>query len=154
MTSLTRTRQSLRGNTPFVYALLANFVWINVSEVFRYFAFIMPMMRKALPMLPDAAPMNLTVFLIWGLWDTILVIASTTIVWMALTIFAPTLRNTLVAGTGVWITIFGLIWIGIYNMNLTTWPVVLTALPLAWVEMIIAALIVRRICFGNEVVHK
>ena len=28
-------------------ATLANLVWINASEVFRYFIFVMPMMREA-----------------------------------------------------------------------------------------------------------
>lgn len=130
-----------------LYALGANFVWINVSEVFRYFAFIMPMMRDALPMLPNAAPMNLPVFLIWGLWDTILVIAATTIPWLALSKFGAGVRETVLAGTGVWLSIFGLLWIGIYNMNLTSPAVVLTALPLAWIEMIVAAFIVRWFCF-------
>lgn len=29
--------------------LLVNAPWINASEVFRYFVFVMPMMRAALP---------------------------------------------------------------------------------------------------------
>lgn len=106
------------------------------------------MMREVLPMVPDAAPMNLSVFLIWGIWDTILVAAATTIPWLALTVFGPTLRHTIIAGTGVWLTVFGLLWIGIWNMNLTSLPVLLVALPLAWVEMTVAAFIVRWFCFG------
>ena len=44
----------------FVRACLAVSIWINVSEIFRYFVFVMPMV-------PDVAPVNLSVFLIWGL---------------------------------------------------------------------------------------
>ncbi len=133
-----------------LYALGVNFLWINVSEVFRYFVFIMPMMRDALPMVPDAAPMNVPVFLIWGVWDTILVLAATIIPWLALTTFGAGARQTVLTGTGVWLTIFGLIWIGIYNMNLTSPQVVMTALPLAWLEMVVAAFVVRWACFTKS----
>ena len=149
MTSLARTPPIASWRTPFTYALAINFLWINLSEVFRYFVFVMPMMREALPLVSDVAPMSLSVFLIWGIWDTILAAAATTAPWLALSIFGATLRTTLLAATGVWLSIFGLIWIGIYNMNLTTWQIVLTALPLAWFEMIIAALVVRWVCFDK-----
>ena len=149
MTALTKPLLMPFGNAQLAWALAVNFVWINVSEVFRYFTFVMPMMREALPMLPDAAPMNLSVFLIWGLWDVILVLAATMVSWLGLSVLGASLRNALIVGTGIWLGIFGLIWIGIYNMNLTTLQVVLTALPLAWIEMIIATLVVRRICFAK-----
>ena len=48
----------------FLPVLLANFVWINASEVFRYFAFVMPMMRQALPQVPDVAPMSVAIFMV------------------------------------------------------------------------------------------
>ena len=149
MTALTNQPLMPFWKAQLAWALAVNFVWINVSEVFRYFTFIMPMMREALQMLPDAAPMNLSVFLIWSLWDVILVLAATMVSWLGLSVLGSSLRNALMVGTGIWLGIFGLIWIGIYNMNLTTLQVVLTALPLAWIEMTIATLVVRRICFAK-----
>ena len=130
-------------------AFAANFIWINLSEVFRYFVLIMPMTREAMPMVPDVAPMSLVDFIVWGLWDTVLVAAATAIPWLALAVCGPSLRHAVLAGTGVWLTVFGLFWIGILNMNMTTVPIVLIALPLAWVEMVVAALIVRSRCFGR-----
>ncbi|WP_269581246.1 hypothetical protein [Roseibium sp. Sym1] len=124
-------------------ALGYNFLWINASEVFRYFAFVMPMMREALPTLPDVAPMTLPVFLIWGLWDTVLILAATFLSWLMLERFGNTIGVAIAAGTLIWATVFVILWLGLYNMNLATVPVVLTALPLAWIEMVIAALIVR-----------
>ena len=38
---------------------------------------------------------------------------------------------------------FVFLWLGLFNMNLAPWQVLLVALPLAWVEMAVAALIVR-----------
>ncbi|NOY42989.1 MAG: hypothetical protein GXP26_14285 [Planctomycetes bacterium] len=47
-------------------------IWVNVSEVFRYFAIVMPAMRRDLAAIPNVAPMNWPVFAVWGVWDTIL----------------------------------------------------------------------------------
>jgi len=123
-----------------VFALILNFIWINISEVFRYFVFIMPMMRDAFPMIPDVAPMNLGVFMIWGVWDTILVATATIVPWLVLTVFGMSAKNAVLGGTGVWIGVFGILWLGIFNMNLATPTIVFTALSLAWLEMVVAAL--------------
>ena len=127
----------------FGVALFANMIWINLSEVFRYFVFVMPMMREAFPMIPDVAPMSVPVFLIWGVWDTILVLAVCGIAWLAFDRFGTSSNVALLSGTGIWATIFVILWLGLFNMNLATPPILLAALPLAWVEMIVAVYIVR-----------
>ena len=128
---------------PFWIALAMNLVWINASEVFRYFAFIMPMMREALPGVVDVAPMNLPVFLIWGLWDTVLVVVTTTIIWLGLALKGSSIGMTIAAGSFVWLTVFVILWLGLFNMNLATPEILGVALPLAWVEMVVAAFITR-----------
>lgn len=133
---------SLNAKSSFITALAVNFIWINLSEVFRYFIFIMPMMRDASHFVPDVAPMNFPVFLIWGVWDTILVLAATILPWMTMITFGASIRNALLAGTGVWLTVFGILWLGLYNMNLATIEILAVALPLAWLEMVIASLVV------------
>lgn len=100
------------------------------------------MMRDAFPMVPDVAPMTLPVFMIWGLWDTILVLTATLIPWMAMKVFGASALRAVLYGTGVWIAVFVILWLGLYNMNLATPAVLAVALPLAWVEMVVAALIV------------
>ena len=127
----------------FLFALLANTVWINASEVFRYFVFVMPMMREALPEVGNVAPMDVVVFASWGVWDTILVIVATSSVWVMYDRFGSELRTALWAATGLWLGIFAILWLGLYNMNLATPEIILIALPLAWLEMMVAALIVR-----------
>ena len=87
-------------------ALLLNLIWINASEVFRYFAFVMPMMRDALPMVPEVAPMNFAVFAIWGLWDTILLFVVTGFSALYLIKVDSSLRGALAAGTALWVAIF------------------------------------------------
>ncbi len=142
MSAITQNSQTASRLSPFAMALVVNFLWINASEVFRYFAFVMPMMRDAFPMLPDVAPMNLPVFMIWGLWDTILVLTATLIPWMAMKVFGASAMRAVAYGSGVWMAMFVILWLGLYNMNLATPAVLAFALPLAWLEMVVAALIV------------
>lgn len=119
-------------------ALLLNFVWINLSEVFRYFTFVRPMMQEALPTLPDVAPMSVPIFLIWGVWDTILVISATLIAVLALERLGGSPSTIFKVATGIWASIFVILWLGLYNMNLATPGILLVALPLAWLEMFVA----------------
>ena len=142
MSTITVNHQTTRRLAPFTMALIANFVWINASEVFRYFAFVMPMMREAFPMVPDIAPMNLTVFMIWGVWDTILVLTATLLPWMAMKVLGASALRAVLYGTGVWMSVFVILWLGLYNMNMATAGVLAIALPMAWIEMVVAALIV------------
>ena len=142
MSTITENLETNRRMAPITVALIVNFVWINASEVFRYFAYVMPMMREAFPMVPDVAPMNLPVFLIWGVWDTILVLTATLLPWMAMKFFGASALRAVLYGTGVWMSVFVILWLGLYNMNMATVGVLAVALPMAWVEMVVAALIV------------
>lgn len=126
-----------------LFAILANWIWINLSEVFRYFVFVMPMMRDAFPGITDIAPMSLAVFLSWAVWDTILVVSVCVIAWLSLYRLGLGWREVLVTGTGIWASIFVILWLGLWNMNLATGAIVGIALSLAWIEMIVAAAIVR-----------
>jgi hypothetical protein len=145
MTDLqTDLNQAPRAPIPraLVLALLANIVWVNASEIFRYFVFVMPMMRDTFAMVPGIAPMNLPVFLVWGIWDTILIIAITGFSWLWLERFGSSARQAVWAGTLVWAAVFVMLWLGLYNMRLATPAILVVALPLAWLEMVVAAMIV------------
>ena len=142
MNSAIKDLETTPKMSPFVLALIANLVWINASEIFRYFVFVMPMMREAFPLIPNIAPMNLPVFLIWGLWDTILVLAATLLPFMAMKTYGSSLLQAIIYGTFVWMIVFVILWLGLYNMNLATLNILAVALPLAWLEMVIASIIV------------
>lgn len=118
-------------------------LWINISETFRYFAFVMPVMREDLAMIPNIAPMNIIVFSIWGAWDTLLTFMVMWIVWLCMRQPGSKKRVALIAGTTLWVSFFVLFWVGLINMNLAKPNLALIALPLAWVEMVIAAWLAR-----------
>jgi hypothetical protein len=124
-------------------AVAANFIWINVSEFFRYLLFVLPMMRQSFPQIPGITDMDAATFLIWGVWDAILIVAVTASSWLALARFGATFRNAVAVGTANWLAIFVTLWLGLYNMTLATGAVLAIALPLAWIEMVVAALIMR-----------
>jgi hypothetical protein len=61
---------------------------------------------------------------------------------MALKTFGASALHAVLYGTGVWMAVFVLLWLGLYNMNLATPGVLAAALPLAWLEMVGASLVV------------
>lgn len=120
-------------------------IWVNFSEVFRYFVIVMPETRQFLKMVPDVAPMNWAVFSIWGVWDTILTASLVFTYWLITHAFGNTIHSVLLAGTAFWSFFFLLFWIGMWNMGLAEPKLALIALPLAWFEMVVACFIASRL---------
>ena len=142
MNQKTIGKPKLFGRSFWIVFLIAT-AWINASEVFRYFVFVLPMIRDAIQGVPNVAPVNLPVFVSWMIWDTILVSAVLGFVWIYLDRFGDGWRNGVIAGTLAWGAIFGLLWLGLLNMNLATLNILAIALPLSWLELVVAALLVN-----------
>jgi hypothetical protein len=131
----------------FVLTCVITSLWVNASEIFRYFVFVKPMMRSALSAaVPGVAPMDLPVFLIWSAWDTVLVLMSVLFYWLYAQQFGTTLKSALVAGTLNWLFFFVLFWVGLMNMGLAQRGLIAIALPLAWLECVVACWIAQK-CF-------
>jgi hypothetical protein len=130
----------------FVLTCLVVSIWVNASEVFRYFVFVMPMTREAFAIIPGIAPMNLPVALIWGVWDTLLVILTVGMYWLYAERFGKEAQSAVVSGTLTWFLVFVLLWVGLLNMRLTQPSTAAIALPLAWFESVVTCLIARA-CF-------
>lgn len=126
----------------FLYALCANFIWINASEIARYFWVVRPMLQDAFPGQSHVAPMSWAIFAIWGVWDLVLIVGATGFFWLWLEKFGRDWRQIILASLGFTMTVFGLIWLGIANMGLAPYSLMLAALPLAWLEQVIACFIV------------
>ena len=47
----------------------------------------------------------------------------------------------MLAATLFWFAVFVILWLGLYNLNLATVRIVFAALPLAWLEMVVAAIL-------------
>ncbi len=140
---MTPTKQYPFPMQGFALALGLNALWINASEVARYFILVMPMMRAKLPGVDNVAPMNVWIFLSWGAWDTVLLIFSTFVTVLWLTVFGDGIKTAIAAGAAIWAGVFCIFWLGMLNMNLATMNILVAALPWALIEMIAAALITR-----------
>lgn len=128
----------------FLWITLLCSVWIHISETFRYLILLLPRLRDHLSPLGDQVPpMNLRVFLIWGIWDTLLTAVTVYAYWLLSQKFGTTLRVAVKAGIYVWLGFFVLFWLGMWNMGLATAGTVWIALPLSLIELVVCGLLAR-----------
>ena len=90
----------------------------------------------------NVAPITAPIFISWMVWDILLICAVVGFVWLYLDHFGEGMRNAVIAGGLIWIPIFVLLWLGLFNMNLATPGILAVAWPLSLLEMIVAALII------------
>lgn len=123
----------------FLIITLITSIWINVSEVFRYFILVMPQVKAYWNNLEHIADMNWFIFSIWGLWDTLLTAMLVFLFWLYSRVFGNNNRSVFVVGTLAWLFFFVLYWVGTANMGYSDWAILRITLPLSLVELIIAA---------------
>lgn len=122
----------------------------GVSEIRAFFALVLPALRSELAMVPDVAPVNLPVAVSWAIWDTIVVAIYAVMTWLVFQARGIGVRQAIGAGTLGWIFFFVLFWLGMVNMGLSSMTLALMALPLAWVEAVVASLILARAWRGAD----
>lgn len=141
---------SFNVNKFLIVVLLAS-IWVNASEVFRYFVIVMPETRQFLSMVPNIAPMNWGVFMIWGVWDTLLTACIVFMYWLVSQVFGNNNRSIVIAGIASWVFFFVLFWGGMYNMSLTSISLAAVALPLALLETLVASFIASKFYSSTSV---
>lgn len=124
-------------------------MWIHASENFRYLLFVRPMLQDSLSMVPDVAPMNLLVFISWGVWDTMLAAMTVLYYWLYSRVFGVSLRSAIIAGTLSWLSSFVFFWHAFANLNLVTFADLVVEPPLSWIELVVAS-IIARYCFSSR----
>ncbi len=129
----------------FLLITLITSIWINASDVFRYFMFVMPRMKEFFPGRNDIAKMDWEIFSIWGLWDTLLTASLVFITFLFVTVFGNSLKSIFSAATMVWLAIFMIFWVATANMGLSNWSILWITLPLSWAEMVIGAWLANKL---------
>ena len=129
----------------FIIITLLTSIWINISEIFRYFVFVMDRTKAFFPNKEGVAEMNISIFSIWGVWDTILTGILVFIFWLYANTYGNNNRSVIVSGTIVWIAVFVIFWIATANMGLANWSILLITLPLSWLELVIGAFIASKL---------
>jgi hypothetical protein len=129
----------------FIIITLIVSLWVNISEVFRYFVIVRPEMHINLSVIPNVADMNLTIFLIWGFWDTLLTALFVFLFWLCANSFGNNYKTIIMSGLVSWCFFFVLFWVGMANMNLSNWMFLFIVLPLALIETIVASFIASKL---------
>ena len=129
----------------FLIITLLTSLWVQTSEVFRYLVIVRPEMQEHLSIVPDVANMTLPIFLIWGVWGTLLTGLIVFLFWLCAQAFGNTRKTIFISGTISWCFFFVLFWVGMANMNLSAWEFVIIVLPLALIETLIASFIASRL---------
>jgi len=111
-------------------------IWINISEVFRYFVLVMPRVKLFFDNKLGVADIDLCIFVIWGFWDTLLTGILVFIFWLYSEVFDDSNRSVLISGTITWLAVFVIFWMATANMGLSKWNILWIVLPLSWLEII------------------
>jgi hypothetical protein len=122
----------------FVIISLLVSLWVNASEVFRYFVIVRAEMQTTLSMVPNVASMDLPIFSIWGIWDTLLTMLAVFMYYLFSEKFGRNISSIIKSATLVWALAFVLLWAGIANMNLARWSFIPIPLSLALFELVVA----------------
>lgn len=138
---VTTTNNSNLTIKNFIIISLLVSLWINASEVFRYFILVRPEMQSSLAIVPSVASMDLAIFFIWGVWDTVLTMLTVFNYYLFSEKFGRNKSVIILSGTFAWSFFFLLFWIAMPNMGLARWAFIIIPLSLAWAELLIATFI-------------
>jgi len=125
----------------FIIVTLITSIWIQISEVFRYFVFVMPRVKLFFNNQPNIATMNWPIFSIWGLWGTLLTAILVFIFWLYSNVFGSSHRSVIISSTLVWLAIFVIFWVATANMGLSEWNILWITLSLSWLEIFVGTYI-------------
>lgn len=129
----------------FIIITLLTSIWIHLSEIFRYFVFVMSRVQTFFDGKEGIATMDIGIFSIWGVWDTLLTAIMVFVFWLYSKVFGNKRSSVLISGTVVWLAVFVIFWVATANMGLSNWNILLITLPLSWVEMIVGSWIASRL---------
>ena len=129
----------------FVIIVLITSIWVNASEVFRYFVLVMPRVKIYWNNLESVADMNWVIFSIWGVWDTILTAMTVFMFWLYAQRFGNNNKSVITSAILAWVFFFVLYWVGAANMGYSDWSILCITLPLSLLELIIANFIAAKL---------
>lgn len=119
-----------------IWQILLVSIWINIFETIRWMLFARPyidMHFKAANLILPNEPVNNILWLIWGII-------------IAVMIFIISKKfNVLETTFIVWITVYILHWIALWNMTVLPINILWLAVPLTFINVLVGALICSRL---------
>jgi len=134
----------------FLIVTLIVSIWINISEVFRYFVFVRPRMKSFFTGRAGIAEIDLRIFSIWGFWDPLLTAVVVLVFWLYARAYGNTWKSVFVSGIIVWCAVFVIFWVATANMGLSSWGILFITLPLSLVEMVVGAWLASKLYATNK----
>lgn len=128
----------------FALIVLITSLWVNASEVFRYFVLVMPEVKDYWNNLEGIADMNWIIFSIWGIWDTLLTAFVVFTVWLCLQVFDSIRQSIAISSVLTWM-LFVIFWVAAANMGYSSWSILWITLPLSLFEMTVASTIASKL---------
>ena len=129
----------------FIIVVLITSIWVNLSKVLRYFLVVRPETITYLSMVPDIASINYKLAVIWGFWDMLLTCLYVFLFWLCAQTFGNNTKSIIISAVVAWCFFFVIFWVGMANMNLSSWAFLIVVLPLTLVETSVASLIASKI---------
>lgn len=129
----------------FAIITLITSVWIHIAEIARALFVAFPRMKAFFGDRIEIGQMEISNALIWGLWDTLLTVVLVYIFWTTAKAFGNNFKSVLISATMTTLGTLGIVWIANVNTGLGDWTTAFMVLPIAWVEMIIGALIASKL---------
>jgi hypothetical protein len=125
-------------------SLLAS-IWQQFSQFLRYLFIVKKEVQATLSTVPNVAIIDVPIFIIWGLWVTVITLLIVFVHYLYTEKFGRSIYSTLVSGTISWMFFYLLFWVGLAQMNLARWQFVPYVLILAWIETIITVFIADKL---------
>jgi hypothetical protein len=125
-------------------SLLAS-IWQQFSQFLRYLFIVKKEVQTTLSTVPNVAIIDVPIFIIWGLWVTVITLLIVFVHYLYTEKFGRSIYSTLVSGTISWMFFYLLFWVGLAQMNLARWQFVPYVLILAWIETIITVFIADKL---------
>ncbi len=136
----------------FIVITLITSLWVNASELVRYFGYVRPKMQEYFSNIPQMGTIwDVQILAVWGFWDTLLTALYVFLFWLCAQIFGNNKKSVLISGFMSWAFFFVLYWVASANMYLANWSNLIVVLPLALIETLVASYIASKLYLRKNV---
>ena len=130
----------------FIQITLITSLWVNASELVRYFGYVRPRMQEYFSYIPQMGKIwDIQILAVWGFWDALITALYVFLFWLCAQVFGNTRKAIVISGVMSWSFVFVLYWVATANMFLAEWSTLFVVLPLALLETLVASYIASKL---------
>ncbi len=130
----------------FILITLIVSLWVNASELVRYFGYVRPQMQEYFSYIPQMGKIwDIQILAVWGFWDALITALYVFLFWLCAQVFGNNRKAIVISGVMSWSFVFVLYWVATANMFLAEWSTLFVVLPLALLETLVASYIASKL---------